>query len=85
MVSETGIIYKNYKPLQIMLKRRPGNSKENCLLFNGNFPAEKAYRLLESILATKYSKHKYSLTEPKTEPKNHFSTECVLCYSVTQS
>ena len=27
-------------------------------LINQNFPAEKAYRLLESILATKYSRHK---------------------------
>ena len=28
-----------------------------CSLFNENFPAEKAYRLLESILASKYSGH----------------------------
>ena len=34
-------------------KRRPYVS----WLFNENFPAEKAYRLLESILATKYSGH----------------------------
>ena len=39
-------------------KRRPCVSKKNCLPFNENFPAEKAYRLLESILATKYSRHK---------------------------
>jgi len=35
-----------------------GLSKKNCLFFNENLPAEKAYRLLESISATKYSRHK---------------------------
>ena len=32
-------------------------SKQNCSLFNENFPAEKGYRLLESIFATRYSGH----------------------------
>ena len=44
--------------LFVLRKRRPCVSKKNCLPFNENFPAEKAYRLLESILATKYSRHK---------------------------
>ena len=39
-------------------KLRPCVSKKNCLPFNENFPAENAYRLLEPILATKYSRHK---------------------------
>ena len=31
---------------------------QNCLHFKENFPAEKAYRLLESISAIKHSGHK---------------------------
>ena len=33
----------------IVRKLRPYVSKKNCLLFNENFPADKPYRLLESI------------------------------------
>ena len=54
-------IYYVYWPhvfVFVLRKRRPCVSKKNCLPFNENFPAEKAYRLLESILATKYSRHK---------------------------
>ena len=42
----------------VLGKLRPYVSKKNCLLFNENFPAYKPYRLLESILATTYSRHK---------------------------
>ena len=41
----------------VLRKRRPCVSKKNYLPLTENFPAEKAYRLLESILATKYSRH----------------------------
>ena len=41
----------------VVWKRRPCVSKNDCFPSNENFPAE-AYRLLESILDTKYSKHK---------------------------
>ena len=37
----------------VVWKRRPCVTKKNCLHFNENFPEEKAYRLLESILDTK--------------------------------
>ena len=42
----------------LIKKRGPCLSKKNCLPFSQNFPAGKAYRLLESILATKYGRHK---------------------------
>ena len=44
----------------------PCLSKKNCLPFSQNFPAGKAYRLLESILATKYSRHKLFVHRTRT-------------------
>ena len=54
------VLYRKslYYYKSVLRKRRPCVSKKNCLPFNENFPAEKAYRLLQSILATKYSRHK---------------------------
>ena len=41
----------------VLRKLRPYVSKKNCLLFKENFRADKPY-LLDSILATTYSRHK---------------------------
>ena len=59
-------------------KRRHCVSKKNWSFFNEKFPAEKAYRLLESILATKYSGHELFIERISY-------TERILGYSVTQS
>ena len=55
-----GLRFRTTKRTAWIVKSTAKNclSKKNCLPFNENFPAEKAYRLLESILATKYSRHK---------------------------
>ena len=47
-------------------------SKKNCSLFNENFPAEKAYRLLESILATKYRRHELFIDRTQESFPNTF-------------
>ena len=50
-------------------------SKKNCLLFNNNFPAEKVYRLLDSIVVNYLLK----------EPKSHFlfrTRSLLFCHAI---